>query len=278
MDRPRTGAELDAELLAAFEAQVRQDVGPSQQGWTHERTKHLLRSTAPEWTGRGGGIFFSDLGDLSTAEVDALIADQVAYFEALGRPWEWKTYGHDLPADLPARLQAAGLTPEEEEALVIGEVDTVAEACADAPLPTGVLLRQPTDDDYAGITRLKESVWGGSGESMTAELRAEKAADPDALSIWVAVTDGPAELVVSAAWIRFHEGTEFASLWGGTTLPQWRLMGIYRALVGRRADQARARGYRYLQVDASPNSRPILERLGMHVVSTTTPYVWEPST
>jgi hypothetical protein len=31
---------------------------------------------------------------------------------------------------------------------------------------------------------------------------------------------------------------------------------------------------RYLYVDASPDSRPILERLGFVVVTTTTPYVW----
>jgi hypothetical protein len=37
-----------------------------------------------------------------------------------------------------------------------------------------------------------------------------------------------------------------------------------------------ARGYRYLQVDASPQSRPILERLGFTSLALTTPYVWSP--
>ena len=37
-----------------------------------------------------------------------------------------------------------------------------------------------------------------------------------------------------------------------------------------------AAGFRYLQVDASDNSRPILERLGFVAVTTTTPYVWSP--
>jgi hypothetical protein len=31
---------------------------------------------------------------------------------------------------------------------------------------------------------------------------------------------------------------------------------------------------RYLDVGASPDSRPILERLGFVVVTMTTPYVW----
>ena len=46
-----------------------------------------------------------------------------------------------------------------------------------------------------------------------------------------------------------------------------------RRLPGR---LAAARGYRYLQVDASPDSRPILERLGFIRLARTTPYVWEP--
>jgi hypothetical protein len=37
------------------------------------------------------------------------------------------------------------------------------------------------------------------------------------------------------------------------------------------------RGARLLQVDASDDSRPILERLGFVAVTTTTPYVWAPA-
>jgi GNAT superfamily N-acetyltransferase len=82
--------------------------------------------------------------------------------------------------------------------------------------------------------------------------------------------------VVSTAWLVFKPGTEFAGLWGGSTLAEWRGKGIYRALVARRADLAAERGIRYLQVDASDDSRPILQRLGFVAVTTTTPYVWAP--
>ncbi|MBO0514362.1 GNAT family N-acetyltransferase, partial [Streptomyces beijiangensis] len=63
-------------------------------------------------------------------------------------------------------------------------------------------------------------------------------------------------------------------LWGGGTAPEWRGKGIYRALVAYRAAIAAERGYRYLQVDATDDSRPILERLGFTRLSTTTPYVY----
>ena len=58
---------------------------------------------------------------------------------------------------------------------------------------------------------------------------------------------------------------------------QWtRGMTIYRAIVVYRANLAAQRGFRYLQVDASEESRPILERLGFLAVTTTTPFIWTP--
>jgi GNAT superfamily N-acetyltransferase len=84
------------------------------------------------------------------------------------------------------------------------------------------------------------------------------------------------DLVVSAAWIRFQRGTSFATLWGGATLPGWRGRGSYRALVAHRARLAAERGFELLEVDASDESRPILERLGFAAVTTTTPFIWTP--
>jgi GNAT superfamily N-acetyltransferase len=62
------------------------------------------------------------------------------------------------------------------------------------------------------------------------------------------------------------------TLWGGGTLPGWRGRGVFRALVAHRAALASARGFRYLQVDASPASRPIFRRLGFVELATTTPF------
>lgn len=62
-------------------------------------------------------------------------------------------------------------------------------------------------------------------------------------------------------------------MWGGSTRPEYRGRGIYRALVARRAQLAVDRGYPILQVDASDDSRPILQRLGLRVIGGTTPYV-----
>jgi hypothetical protein len=47
-------------------------------------------------------------------------------------------------------------------------------------------------------------------------------------------------------------------------------------LVAFRTRIAAERGYRYLQVDASNESRPILHRLGFVPLSSTTPYIYQP--
>jgi GNAT superfamily N-acetyltransferase len=92
---------------------------------------------------------------------------------------------------------------------------------------------------------------------------------PDLLSVF-AVWDG--ERVVSAAWTHYLKPTSFASFWGGSTLREYRKHGYYTALLAARAREARERGYRFLQVDASPESRPILEKHGFRCLGFSTPY------
>ena len=77
-----------------------------------------------------------------------------------------------------------------------------------------------------------------------------------------------------AAWIYFHHGSSFASLWGGSTLPQYRGQGLYSALLAVRACEAQAHGFRFLTVDASPMSRPILEKHGFKQLAVARACMW----
>jgi GNAT superfamily N-acetyltransferase len=219
----------------------------------------------------GGFLDYKDLGGLEGAELDAFIARQIAYYAARGEKFEWKTRGHDLPVDLPDRLVAHGFEPEERETVEIGLAAPLADA--HPSLPAGMRIRETTDPaDFARIVGMSEAVWGGDRSWLADMLATESAGNR--MNIFVAEADGQ---VVSSAWIRFVPGTEFAGLWGGSTLAEYRGRGLYRGLVAVRAALAVARGYRYLQVDASDDSRLILERLGFVPVTTTTPYIWTPA-
>lgn len=270
----------DAELLVTFDRQIRRRVA-DEPGFRVELlldpAPMLCMSPITEHATWGGGVFWCDL-DASNA--DAAIAAAVERFRPLGREFEWKHYGYDRPADLPDRLRAAGFEPDEQEALVIGEVGQVRARLAGATEPRGVTIRRlrEHDDgqaaDWASVGELHHAVWGEDPTDYVASLAAAHAADPHAMSVWLAVADDGT--VVCAARANFHEGTDFTSLWGGGTLEAYRGRGIYKALVSRRADEAAERGYRFLQVDASPDSRPILERLGLRALTSTTPWMWRP--
>ncbi|MFC3504919.1 GNAT family N-acetyltransferase [Micromonospora krabiensis] len=263
--------DLDATTLrTAYDTQLRPELpDPVPADVTVERDGPLYRVVG---FGRGGFLTYRDLGGLTGAALDELIARQVEVFRQRGEQVEWKLAGHDEPADLPDRLRAAGFVPEEPETVVIGAVAPLAAALP--VVPEGVRLREVTArEDLDRIVVMEEEVWQADRSHLAESLEREIAADPQSISVVVAEAD---DTVVSAGWIRYLPAAGFASLWGGSTLAQWRRRGIYRALVTYRARLAEQRGRTLLQVDASDDSRPILERLGFVPVTTTTPYVYTP--
>lgn len=211
-----------------------------------------------------------DLG-LDGEALDVLIARQRDFFAARGEAVEWKTRGHDLPADLPAQLAAAGFVAEPHETVLIGEAERLA---ATQPFLDGITVRRVSEDaDMHRIAAMASEVWGDDRSWLAAELIDMVRGGAGRTVVVVADADGR---MVSSARLEFVPGTAFAGLWGGSTLAAWRGRGIYRALVAYRAQIAAARGIRYLHVDATDDSRPILQRLGFTAVTTTTPYVWQP--
>ena len=159
----------------------------------------------------------------------------------------------------------------EAETVVIG----LAEELTDGPaLPAGVRIRRVAERvDFDRIGALHTDIWHEDWSWLAADLAERQAAFPAHVAIFVA--DAGPDLV-SAAWLIRDPETDFATLWGGATRPDWRGRGIYRALVAHRARFAVQAGTRYLQVDASDDSAPILQRLGFVAVATTTPYLWTP--
>jgi GNAT superfamily N-acetyltransferase len=258
-----------ATVLPEYDAQVRRGPHSDGSGAPGQRVGPVVRWTAASGLG-WSGITWSDL-DAGTA--DRVIAEQVAFFRGRAERFEWKLYSYDRPPDLGERLLAAGFVREDAESLMVADAEQIAGHDGTAGvLPDGIRLVQVTDE--AGLDlmiELHDRVFGADPHlraALVAQLRS-----PESTVMVVAMAGDEA---VCSARVEFGAGTDFAGLWGGGTLPQWRGRGIYRALVGCRARLAVARGYRYLQVDASPESQPILERLGFACLAQTTPYVWSP--
>ncbi|MCL2734194.1 MAG: GNAT family N-acetyltransferase [Actinomycetia bacterium] len=258
-----------AALLAAYDAQLRGAPAVLPAGVVCEQDGPLTRMVGQV---RGFVQAPADLG-VEGAALDALIARQRDYFAARGEGVEWKVRGHDRPAALPERLHAAGFRPEDRETVLIGRTDRLA---GDTAAPPGITIRRTAADaDFTAVAALLTDVWDMDMSFLGEDLRSRVAAAPEDVVVFLAEAE---DVLVSAAWIVFRPGTDFAGLWGGSTLAAWRGRGVYRALVAARARLAAARAVPYLQVDASDDSAPILRRLGFAAVTTTTPYVWTPPT
>jgi GNAT superfamily N-acetyltransferase len=250
--------------LAAFDEQMRRRpvAGPGMRIEIEDRVTRTV-GTDGSWS----TVVWSDLTE---QDADEVIAAQVARSTGLQ---EWKLYAHDGPADLAERLTAAGLRPEPVETVLVAEI-----ADLDLPVAAPAGVRVVGVDDAAGVEtmlQVHDAVFGPGtthpwvidGVRTALDLRPPPI---EAVIAWAG------DVAVSAGRVEFSEGTEFAGLWGGGTLPAWRGRGVFRALVGHRAVLARDRGFRYLQVDAMPASGPILERMGFHALAETTPWVSSP--
>ncbi|UED87296.1 GNAT family N-acetyltransferase [Streptomyces profundus] len=259
-----TPAGDDDGLLARYDLRMRREAAPDEPGARVERAGRVVRQVNGD--SGGGVVLWSDLA--SAADADAAIAEQLAYFGALGRSFEWKLYAHDRPADLGERLTAAGFEAQEPETLMVAEIAALDRR----PVwPAGTTVRRVTDaDGVRAVIEVHGAVFGGDQEPLRRRLLAQLARDPERVRVLLVLAG---ERPVCAARLELTPGTGFASLWGGGTLPEWRGKGVYRALVAHRAALAAEAGYHYLQVDASDQSRPVLERLGFTALTATTPYI-----
>ena len=259
-------AMISDTVLAAYDDQIRQSTRSGDPATRIEADGTIVRRIAPQ----GQETSSVTWSRLDPATAGAVIAAQVAFFRARGQAFEWQLYDYDQPADLAQRLRAAGFAPKDTAALMVADA---ARTATEVPLPEGLTVREVTGE--AGldlIFDLHERVFGEA--RIRESLRAVVRAAPQSIGMVIAFAG---QEPVSAARVEFGPGADFAGLWGGGTLPGWRGRGLYRALVARRAQLATARGYRYVQVNALPTSRPILDRLGFARLASTTPYVWDPA-
>lgn len=261
----------DASLLAAYDEQLRADAEMSS-------SADVVRHGPLLWgrfhSGRGF-VSYQSLGSPTDTELEQLIVETVEHYEADPQvtEFEWKTRGHDGVPALDGLLRKHRFVPEDVESVMVGEAIAIA---TDVPVPEGVSLRSVTSrEDVAAMVGMQAGVFG---DPETIEERVDSTLhrlnDPKApgVELWVAEAEGR---LISAGRIDPVPNTDFAGIWGGATVPEWRGRGIYRALTAKRAQAALHAGKTLINSDSTEFSRPILERSGFRRVTTTTPYIWQ---
>ncbi len=254
-------------LLAAYDEQLRTDAEtPSARSVVQHGPLRLV-----VFAGGRGFVTYRDLGGADAAVIAQLVLDALAYYRAqpdVSRV-EWKTRGHDHAPGLHEALTASGFVADEPESIMIGPA---ADLVVDVPVPDGVRLRRVTaETDVRAMCALQDEVFGEPVSKEYADAVLGRLSRDDGMELWVAEADGD---MIGAGRLEPVSGTDFAGIWGGVTLPQWRGRGIYRALTAVRARSALRAGATLIHSDSTEFSRPILERSGLIAVSTTTPYRW----
>jgi GNAT superfamily N-acetyltransferase len=255
------------ELRRQYELQVRYNVTPDGSGSTAYATSNVVRWAANQ--GRG----WSEISwsNLDQANADEVIEEQISFFSDQRASFVWRVHDDDQPPDLGSRLIRAGLTHVGNSAVMVGLSSALAQPVR---VPDGTRVVRVTDQEGVDLLiSTHEKVFGHDHRALRQSILARLETAPHEMDMYVVTANG---IPLSAARTEFLPNRDFATLWGGGTVPEWRGRGIYRALVSLRAQVAVERGYQYLSVLASSQSKPILSTLGFDVISNIATYQWEP--
>ena len=239
---------MDWVLELAENANTYTPLGPSDERIVDDR--YVL------WMGRGDEPHWNvaQRFRLRPEEIEEVRGEIHAILRAKGRTGcTWEVGSHATPEALVDRLLALGLEDDQPTALAIGMVLTEPPG----PGPDDVEVRRAESDaEHLVADQIAAVAFGGPVPTEASP----REPDPDNV-VYLAYVDGNAVARASASF-----GEHGVTLFGGSTLPEARGRGAYRALVAARWDDAVARKTPILVTQAGPMSRPILAQLGFREV------------
>jgi GNAT superfamily N-acetyltransferase len=230
------------EILALYDQQQR--IAIEYPGMRKDVLPQVVRFVRPK-----PGMSFVQHSRLDAQNADATITEQIVYL---------------------ARLVAHGFVPEEPDAIMVLDL---CQASAELLAPVAMDVRPiKRREQLADVIAVEAQVWGRNFDWITQRL-GDHLEIPGYLQIYVAYVD---DQPTCTGWVYFHEQSDFADLWGGSTVPAYRQCGLYTAVLATRVQAARARGYRYLTIDAGPMSRPIVAKHGFQLLTYAHTCEWKP--
>jgi GNAT superfamily N-acetyltransferase len=251
------------ELLALYDRELRIEI--EYPGVRKDVFPNLVRFVRPP-----PGMNYVGYSHLDEGEIDAVIQEQIDFFTQMDQPFSWHVYDHDTPPSLGDRLLAHGFIADDDPDAVM--VLTVADTAPALLEPVGDHVRRiDQPDQLEDVVSIEEHVWGGDFSWLTGRLGPHLEI-PGYLSVYIATVEGqPA----CSGWAYFYPKSQFAALFGGATLPEYRGLGLYTGVLAARVQEAVQRGYRYLTTGASPMSQPILARNGFRLLTHAHDYEWK---
>lgn len=197
-----------------------------------------------------------------------VIHREVEYFGPMEQPFTWKVYDHDLLPDLKDELASHGFKPDNDPAKVMVFDAQVSSSRLFEPV-TADIRRITNADGLKDVVQVLDAVWGGHNAWVYDRLGGHLKIK-DYLSVYAAYVDNqPA----SIAWTYFPTG-QFATLFAGSTIKEYRNQGLYTNLLATRIQEIRERGYHYAIVETGDMSGPIVEKHGFQHLTTVYDFEW----
>lgn len=215
------------------------------------------------------GMNFVSFTFANESKLHDVIHQELEYFLPLNQPFTWKVYDHDLLPNLKDELVTHGFAVDEAPAAVM--VLDVRNVPAAPHQPVRADIRRiRTTEGLQDIIYVLDKVWGGHNTWVNDRLGSHLQI-PGYLSVYAAyVNDTPAAI----AWTYFPRG-QFATLFAGSTIAEYRKQGLYTSLLETRLNEIRERGYRYAVVEAGAMSKPIVAKHGFQHLTTVYDYEWK---
>jgi len=203
------------------------------------------------------------------AKLHDVIHRELEYFTPLNQPFTWKVYDHDLLPNLKDELASHGFERDEDPADVM--VLDVKRAPSALLKPSKTDIRRVTNaDGLKDVVYVLDNVWGGHNAWVNDRLGTHLQV-PGYLSVYVAyMKNEPA----AVAWTYFPQG-QFATLFAGSTISEYRKQGLYTSLLARRIQEIRERGYHFAVVETGSMSKPIVAKHGFQHLTTVHDFEWK---
>ena len=215
------------------------------------------------------GMNFVSFTFADCKKIERVVDREVDYLAPLQQPFTWKAYEHDCLPNLSNALLANGFVGDNDPAAVM--VLDVSQVPASRFEAAHVDVRRIKDrDGLKDIVHVLDGVYGGHNDWVYEQMGMHLQI-PGYLSVYAAYID---RMPASIAWTYFP-GRNFATLFGGTTLAEYRDRGLYTTLLLTRLKEIRERGYLFAVVEAGPMSKPIVAKHGFQHLTTVYDYEWK---
>jgi GNAT superfamily N-acetyltransferase len=239
---------LDEDRQRSVSPNFRQELNPGVVRWCSliEKEIKIKHSAVPA----------ADLAGVVKAEVDRSRECDCAL--------EWQVYQHDRPETLAQVLESQGFRAGDPAAVMVLDLSKPLH-CLAHTLDVRRIRDAAALRDYEHVLQLAWSRSEFSEHRAFLEMYLERW--PEHSGVFAGYVQG---MPVACGRVLLNPGSPFAHLAGGATVPEQRGRGFYSRLVAVRAELARECSARFVSVDASPDSEPVLTKLGFRRVTTVT--------